>query len=120
MALGGASGLLWEPSIWKPSSQGRGVLQQQAGKEEATHRPTPWEQWLWARSPCCRLCLPSPLSPQPHSLPLAAFSLNPQAATPTRCNRIIGNNIAHCMLGALFLWPRVVCLLEYVCMENCP
>lgn len=24
VALGGVSGLFWEPSIWKPSSQGRG------------------------------------------------------------------------------------------------
>lgn len=32
VALGGAGGLFWEPSIWKPSGQGRGQLQERAGK----------------------------------------------------------------------------------------
>lgn len=50
--------------------------------------------------PCCWLCLPpTPLSLQPRPLPLAA--------SPARCDHIICNNIACCVLGASLLWPRV-------------
>ena len=39
MALGGASGLFWEPGIWKPSGQGWGVAEEGLGGEPASFRP---------------------------------------------------------------------------------
>ena len=50
--------------------------------------------------PRCWLCLPpTPLSLQPRPLPLAA--------SPARCDHILCNNIACCVLGASLFWPRV-------------
>lgn len=67
---------------------------------QATHRPNPSGAVALGPEPCCWLCLPpTPLSLQPRPLPLAA--------SPARCDHIICNNIACCVLGASLLWPRV-------------
>ncbi|XP_077841654.1 transcription factor AP-4 isoform X1 [Macaca mulatta] len=91
-ASGGAGRLCWEPSIWKPSGQGRGELQ---GRSREGDMPPPGHTqaqpsgaWPWAHN-CCLCSLarsPAPWRTRPaltrshapassHALfPLAAFS----------------------------------------------
>lgn len=110
MALGGAGGLFWEPSIWKPSGQGRGESQERAGKGGMpppghTQAHPSGAVALGLQAPL--LSLPPANTSGPLPLPLAAFSLTPLAAAPVRCSHVICSNIAHCMLGALLLWHRM-------------
>uniref|UniRef100_G1TW97 Transcription factor AP-4 n=1 Tax=Oryctolagus cuniculus TaxID=9986 RepID=G1TW97_RABIT len=91
VALGGAGGLCWEPSIWKPSGAGGGV----AGGPGKGGQPSPGHTQAHP-SGAVALGPPAPLPPasrqcpSAHSLapPLAAFSLTPLATAvtlPTAC-----------------------------------
>lgn len=63
MALGGASGLFWEPGIWKPS--GRGGVGRGPGRGPASFRPhtgPPSGAVALGPEPCCALSPASRLS----------------------------------------------------------
>lgn len=112
MALGGAGGLFWEPSIWKPSGQGRGELQERAGKGgmpppgHTQARPS-GAVALGPQAPLLSLPPANASGPTASPPPLAAFSLTPLAAASVRCSHKICRNVSDSMLGALLLWHWV-------------
>lgn len=107
VALGGAGGLFWEPSIWKPSGRGGGVtgegLEGGACLLRATHRPTPGEQWRWAR-----LCLPpTPLGPAASPPSAGCLLSHPTGHCSGKMRPHHMQNVAFCVLGASLLGHRV-------------
>lgn len=132
-ASGGAGRLCWEPSIWKPSGQGRGELQ---GRSREGDMPPPGHTqaqpsgaWPWAHN-CCLCSLarsPAPWRTRPALIrshaPASSHALFPLAAFLPQWSLLLQGSVA---LPTAWWEPRFsstgwICLLEWVgCGEQCP